>query len=51
VTLVTMIASAWVGLYAADQFVCGRLLPVLPRLARSIAAGFGLLTCSEKSGC
>jgi hypothetical protein len=50
VKLVTMIASAWVGLYAG-QFVCGRLLPVLPRLARSIAAGFGLLTCSEKSGC
>jgi hypothetical protein len=42
VKFVTVIASAWVGFYAADQFVYdGRLLPVIPRLARSIAAGFG----------
>jgi hypothetical protein len=44
VKLVTMIASAWAGIYAADQFVCdGRLLPALSRLARSIARRIRLL--------
>jgi hypothetical protein len=42
VKLVSVIASACAGLCAADQFVWdGRLLTTLPRLARSIAAGFG----------
>jgi hypothetical protein len=40
--MLVVIASGWVGFYAADQIICdGRLLPVLPPLARSIAAGFG----------
>jgi hypothetical protein len=36
------IASGWIGFYAADQVMYeGRLVQVLPRLARGIAAGFG----------
>lgn len=42
VKLVSVIASGWAALYAADQFIYdGRLLTALVRFARSIAAGFG----------
>lgn len=42
VKLVSVIASGWAALYAADQSIYdGRLLTALARFARSIAAGFG----------
>jgi hypothetical protein len=35
-------AAGWIAFYSADQILFGgRIVPALPKIARSIAAGFG----------
>jgi hypothetical protein len=35
-------AAGWIAFYAVDQVLYGgRIVPVLPKIARAIAAGFG----------